>query len=142
MSWEKNELKKTYQRKVILFLESEIDLLKSTFRQTNQLINSGVTSQNSKVYFIPNYREGLGIDSMGEYAISFELSGQFFNEEGKSAPLILISNALEQAFNFSFGDIYKSKKRVFKRKPFNLTKALDYLRNLIIKESRNKKNEK
>ena len=79
---------------------------------------------------------------MGEYAISFELSGQFLNEEGRSAPLILISNALEQAFNFSFGDIYKSKERVFTRKPYNLTKALDYLKNLLIRESQNKKMKK
>jgi len=74
---------------------------------------------------------------MGEFAVSFELSGQFLDEEGKSASLIRISQALEQAFNFSFGGIYKSKARVFSRKPFNLTKALDHLKNLLIRESRN-----
>ena len=51
-SWKKNRLKKTYQRKAILFLESEIDLLKFTFRQTNQLINKNVIPYNSKVYFV------------------------------------------------------------------------------------------
>lgn len=91
------------------------------------------------MYFIPKSKEGLGIDSMGEFAVSFELSRQFVDEGGKSAPLILISETLKQAFNFSFGDVYKSKKRIFNRKPFNLTKALDYLRNLIIRENRNKK---
>ena len=80
-SWKKNRLKKTYQRKAILFLESEIDLLKFTFRQTNQLINKNVIPYNSKVYFVPK-SQGLGIDSVGEFAVSFELSGQFFNEEG------------------------------------------------------------
>lgn len=79
---------------------------------------------------------------MGEFAVSFELSGQFLNEEGETASLILISQALEQAFNFSFGGIYKSKKRIFSRKPFNLTKALDYLKNLIVRESRKKKMKK
>ena len=127
-SWKKNRLKKTYQRKAILFLESEIDLLKFTFRQTNQLINKNVIPYNSKVYFVPK-SQGLGIDSVGEFAVSFELSGQFFNEE-------------EQAFNFTFGDAHKSKERVFKRKPYNLTKALDYLKNLIVRESRKKKMKK
>ena len=62
-----NRLKKTYQRKAILFLESEIDLLKFTFRQTNQLINKNVIPYNSKVYFVPK-SQGLGIDSVGEFA--------------------------------------------------------------------------
>lgn len=70
---------------------------------------------------------------MGELAVSFEFSGQFLNKEGKPAPYIHIAHALEQSFNFTFGSAYKSKERVFKRKPFNLTKALDYLKNLIIK---------
>ncbi|OJV19065.1 MAG: hypothetical protein BGO30_00505 [Bacteroidetes bacterium 41-46] len=51
---------------------------------------------------------------MGEFAVSFELSQQFVDETGKPAPFIHIANALEQAFNFSFGDAYKSKARVFK----------------------------
>ncbi|MCD7899351.1 MAG: hypothetical protein LUH22_05610 [Bacteroides sp.] len=94
------------------------------------------------MHFIPNSKEGLGIDSMGELAVSFEFSGQFLNEEGNPAPYIHIAQALEQAFNFAFGNAHKSKERVFKRKPFNLTKALDYLRNLIVRESRKKKMKK
>lgn len=79
---------------------------------------------------------------MGEFAVSFELSGQFLNEEGNPASYIHIAHALEQAFNFTFGNAYKSKERVFKRKPYNLTKALDCLRNLIAREIRNKKMKK
>lgn len=116
-------------------------MLKLLFPQANQLpVN--IQSDNSKVYFIPNSRNGLGIDSMGEFAVSFELSGQFLNGEGNPASYIHIARALEEAFNFTFGNAYKSKERVFKRKPFNLTKALDYLQNLIIRESRNKKMKK
>ncbi len=98
-------------------------------------------SNSSNVYFIPK-SQGLGVDSMGELAVSFELSEQFLDKKGQPAPLIFISRALEQAFNFNFGDIYKSKERVFSRKPYNLTKALDFLKNLIIRESRKKKMKK
>lgn len=130
----KNALKSAYLRKAILFLESEIDLLKLTFPQVRQ--SPGNTQPDkSQVYFIPK-REGLCLDGMGEFAVSFELSGQFFDGEGKPAPLILISETLEKAFNFSFGGIYKSKKRIFSRKPYNLTKAFDRLKNLITRESR------
>ncbi len=79
---------------------------------------------------------------MGEFAVSFELSGQFLNNKGNPAPYIHIAHAMEEAFNFTFGNAHKSKERVFKRKPFNLTKALDYLRNLISRESRKKKMKK
>ncbi|MDR1582667.1 MAG: hypothetical protein LBS55_05325 [Prevotellaceae bacterium] len=75
---------------------------------------------------------------MGEFATTFELSGQFVDEEGKPASYISIAEALQLAFNFSFGNAYKSKARIFSRKPFNLTKALDYLKNLLIRESKNK----
>lgn len=108
----------------MMLLESEIDLLKFTFLRTNHFSNNN-QSNIPKVYFIPNSRKGLGIDSMGELAVSFELSGQFVNEAGISVPYIHIAHALEQAFNFTFGNVHKSKGRVFKRKPFNLTKALD-----------------
>lgn len=93
--------------------------------------------RKSQVYFNPDSK-GLGLDSMAEIAVSFELSGQFFDEAGTPASLILISQTLEQAFNLSFGDIYKSKARIFIRKPYNLTKSLDHLRNLIIRTGRNK----
>lgn len=79
---------------------------------------------------------------MGEFAVSIELSHQFIDEEGKPAPFIHIANALESAFNFSFGDVYKSKSRIFSRKSYNLTKTLDYLKNLIIRESRKNKMKK
>lgn len=134
-------MKFAYLRKSILFLDSEIDLLKLTFQQANNPVNNSVTPYKSKVYFVPD-PQGLGIDSMGEFALSFELSRQFIDDEGKPASLILISQAFEQAFNFTFGDIYKSKSRVFSRKPYNLTKSLDYLKNLLIRESRKKKMKK
>jgi hypothetical protein len=136
-SRKKNALKFTYLQKAILFLESEIELLKLPFSQANQPVNNSIIPNKSKVYFIPAPKR-LGIDSMGEFATTFELSRQFLDENGNPAPYIHIAEALELAFNFTFGSAYKSKARVFSRKPFNLTKALDYLKNLLIRESRNR----
>jgi hypothetical protein len=48
-------------------------------------------------------------------------------------------------FNCNFGSIYDQQEKVFDRKPFNRTKALDFLRNLIIRKDKggqNKQNEK
>ena len=125
-------LKNLYCQKAIWYLEYEIDLLKLTFRPTSNTWKS----PKSKIYFVPKPKEGLGIDSMGEFAVSFELSRQFLDDTGKPVPFIHIAQTLETAFNFNFGDAYKSKERVFKRKPYNLTKALDYLKNLITRVAR------
>jgi hypothetical protein len=79
---------------------------------------------------------------MGEFAISFESSGQFVNEQGQPVAFIHIAQTLELAFNFTFGDAYKSKARVFSRKPYNLTRAFDYLKKLIVNVSQNNKMKK
>ena len=76
---------------------------------------------------------------MGEFAITLELSNQFLDENGKPAPFKDIAKAIEYAFNFTFSNAYKSKFRVFSRKPYNQTKALDYLKKLLIRKSREKK---
>lgn len=102
-------------------------------KSTHSSIPRASKSLKSKIYFIPKSKEGLGIDSMGKFAISFEYSGQFVNEKGQPVPFIHIAQTLEIAFNFQFGNAYKSKARVFSRKPYNLTRALDYLKNLIIR---------
>lgn len=128
-------MKFAYFRKTILFLEFEIEQLKLISSFSSPFLHT--KSDNSKVYFIPKSK-GLGIDSMGEVAVSFELSRQFVDKEGKQASFIHITQALERAFNFNFGDAYKSKARIFSRKPYNLAKALDYLRNLITREGRNR----
>lgn len=131
-------LKNLYCQKVIWYLDYEIESLKLTFNSTP----NNPKQVKSQIYFIPKPKEGLGIDSMGEFAISFESSGQFVNEQGQPVTFIHIAQTLEMAFNFQFGNAYKSKARVFNRKPYNLTRAFDYLRNLIIIVSRNNKMKK
>lgn len=138
MSRGKNGLKNLYCQKVIWHLDYEIESLKLTFTP----IPNNPKQVKSQIYFVPKPKEGLGIDSMGEFAISFESSGQFVNQKGQPVPFIHIAQTLETAFNFSFGDAYKSKARVFKRKPYNLTRAFDYLKKLIVNVSRNNKMKK
>ncbi len=112
------------------------------FKLTFRPIPISSKSPKSKIYFIPKPKEGLGIDSMGEFAISFECSGQFVNEQGQPVPFIHIAQTLEMAFNFTFGNAYKSKARVFSRKSYNLTRAFDYLKKLIVSVGRNNKMKK
>lgn len=64
------------------------------------------------------------------------------DEQGKIVTLKSMRETLEFVFNFTFKDFDRKIHEVFKRKPFNLTKALDYLRNLLIREKRNREEQK
>lgn len=136
MSRGKNAFENLYCQKAIWFLESEIELLKLTFQRTEQSLHCNPEPSKSKVYFIPK-PDGLGIIGVGEIATALQLTGEFIDENGDISALIHISEALEQAFNYTHNGIYKSKSTVFRRKTYNRTKALDYLKNLIIREKRN-----
>lgn len=80
----------------------------------------------------------MGIIGLAEIALYLKLSGEFMNEQGKAVSLKLMKEAIETLFNFEFKNFDRKIHEVFKRKPFNLTKALDYLRNLLIRERRNR----
>jgi hypothetical protein len=113
-------------------LDCELEIVRMEWERPEPLQPIQSTPQ---VRFVPR-SGGLCIDGMGEIAASLELSGQFLGDDGNPAPYVHIAHALEQAFHFSFGNAYKSKERVFKRKPYNLTKALDCLKNLIVRAGR------
>jgi hypothetical protein len=77
----------------------------------------------------------LGIVGLAEVVIALSLSEEIVGANGKPAPLIRLAEAFEYIFDMSFGDIYDKQDAIFNsRKPFNRTKALDYLRALIVRK--------
>jgi steroid 5-alpha reductase family enzyme len=87
----------------------------------------------------------LGIVALAEIIIALFFSKKVFQRNGKPAHLNQIAKAFAIVFNVDFGSIYDQQEKVFDRKPFNRTKALDFLRNLIIrmeKEGKSKQDEK
>ena len=87
----------------------------------------------------------MGIVALAEIVIALFLTKKVFQRNGKPAHLNQIADAFQKIFNCNFGSIYDQQEKVFDRKPFNRTKALDFLRNLIIrkdKEGKNKQDEK
>ncbi|WP_295812162.1 hypothetical protein [uncultured Apibacter sp.] len=73
---------------------------------------------------------------MVEIAESLFLSKEILSSNGKPTSRKQIACIFELMFNASFRDIYKRTDDIYKRKPFNLTKALNALRFLPSKESR------
>lgn len=77
---------------------------------------------------------------MAEIIVGLHLLAEIIDARGRHADLIQFAKVFEQAFNFKFGDIYELKNEIFRRKPYNRTKALDMLRNAILREERRRKN--
>lgn len=130
-----------YCQKAILFLNAELELLKLRVSLSKSSFTEIPQPKKTRIYFIPKSR-GLGIIGLAEIALYLKLSGEFINEQGKTVSLKSMKEALEIAFNFEFKDFDRKIHEVFKRKPFNLTKALDYLRNLLIRERRCREEQK
>ena len=89
----------------------------------------------SELYIIPKSK-GLGIIGLAENVVGLYLSGEIKGSDGKPIPLITIARAFEAIFNVDFGNIYDLKGALFRRKSYNLTKALDMLKNAILREGK------
>ena len=128
-------LKIQYCTKGIALLNSELILLEKRFSFPDRFIQS--QRYKSNLYIIPKSKR-LGIIGFVELSVCLFLLGEIYTRNGQKASLADIALAFEQMFNFSFGCIYKKKIALFERKTYNLTKLLDNLKNLLIKESKSK----
>lgn len=97
------------------------------------------TEFKSDLYVLPKSKE-LGIIGIAEIVLALFLLGKIVEENGTPVPKIQLARGFEQLFNLKFGSIYDKIGKVFTRKPYNLTKTLDALRNTITREDRKRKN--
>lgn len=118
---------------------SELELIRLKIQYPEQFLQSDQPTFKSDLYFAPNLK-GLGFIGMAEIVVGLHLLGEIPDAGGKTADLIQFARVVEQAFNFKFGDIYELKNEIFRRKPYNRTKALDTLRNAILREERKRNN--
>lgn len=133
-----------FLHKALAFINSELKLFNLRIEHPEQFIDSNAGIFQSNLYIIPKSKD-LGIVALAEIVIALFFSEKVFQRDGKPAHLNQIADAFEKIFNCGFGSIYDQQEKVFDRKPFNRTKALDFLRNLIIrkeKEGNNKQDEK
>lgn len=117
---------------------SELELLNLKIRYPEQFRQSSLQTFQSGLYILPKSKD-LGIIALAEIVIALFFSKRVFQQNGKPAHLIQIAQAFEKMFNCNFGSIYDQQEQIFIRKPFNRTKALDFLRNLIIRKDKESK---
>lgn len=128
-------MKLAYLQKTLALINAERELLDLKIRYPEQFRQSHQPTFQSNLYIIPKSK-GLGIIALAEIVVALFLSKKVYQEDGQPAHLNQIAYVFEKMFNFSFGSIYDQQEQVFLRKPFNRTKALDFLRNLIIRKDK------
>lgn len=120
-------------QKAISVIDFELTLLETRFTHPERFAKE--QTFKSDLYIIPKSKD-LGIVALAEIVESLYLSQEVLNNEGKPASKTQIGYLFELAFNISFGDISDKTSEIYKRKPFNRTKALDFLRNMIIRKDK------
>lgn len=126
-------LKNQYIQKAIAVIDSELVLLDKLFSYPERFIQKQIFK--SDLYITPKSKD-LGIVGLSEIVESLYLSQKILNAEGKPASRKQIANIFELMFNISFGDISDKTSEIYKRKPFNRTKTLDFLRNMIMRKDK------
>ncbi|WP_370567603.1 RteC domain-containing protein [Dysgonomonas sp. Marseille-P4677] len=118
---------------MIAIIDFELVLLDKLFSYPERFIQKQIFK--SDLYIIPKSKD-LGIVGLSEIVESLYLSQKILNAEGKPASRKQIANIFELMFNTSFGDISDKTSEIYKRKPFNRTKTLDFLRNMIMRKDK------
>lgn len=126
-------IKDRFLYKAIAIIDFELTLLEKRFIYPERFEVRQIFK--SDLYIIPKSKD-LGIVALAEIVESLYLSQEVLNNEGKPASKTQIGNKFELIFNISFGDISDKTSEIYKRKPFNRTKALDFLRNMIIRKDK------
>lgn len=132
-------LKVLYIHKALSLIDAELQLLNLKINYPEQFKSSITTEFKSDLYVIPKSKD-LGIIGIAEIVLALFLQGQIVGKDGKPVSEARLARGFEQLFNLKFGSIYDKVDEIFNRKPYNLTKTLDALRNTIIKEERKRKN--
>lgn len=132
-------LKVLYIHKALSLIDAELQLLNLKINYPEQFKSSITTEFKSDLYVIPKSKD-LGIIGIAEIVLALFLQGQIVGKDGKPVSEARLARGFEQLFNLNFGSIYDKVDEIFNRKPYNLTKTLDALRNTIIKEERKRKN--
>lgn len=129
----KNALKKLFLQKTLAIISTELELLNFKITHLESFPLATPLTFESPLSVIPKFQH-LGIMGMTEILSALILLGGIIDNTGKNPTIIAFSEVFEQAFGFSFNGIYDRQSELFKRKSCNLTKTLDALKAVLIKE--------
>jgi hypothetical protein len=126
---------------VVILIDGEIDTIKMELEYPQRFGQSCNHDVKPSLSLIPKY-SNLGVMGITEILTALYLQEGIEGSTGGKATIITLADTFEKDFGFSFNDIYDRQSELFNRKPYNLTKALDALKVMLIKEYRRRKAEK
>ncbi|MBC8618310.1 hypothetical protein H8788_11215 [Parabacteroides faecis] len=135
----KNAFKTLHIQKALSVIDYELKLINLKINHPEQFNVATPLEFKSGLYVVPKSKS-LGIIGIAEIVLGLFLQGEIIGKDGKPVSEARLARGFEQLFNLKFGSIYDKVSEVFTRKPYNLTKTLDALRNAIVKEDRKRKN--
>ena len=124
---------------MLAIINVELELLSLKIKHPESFVSPISPTFESDLYVIPKSKD-LGIIGIAEIVLGLFLQGEITGKNGKPVSEACLARGFEQLFNLKFGSIYDKIGEVFTRKPYNLTKTLDALRNAIGREDRKRKN--
>lgn len=116
-------------------------MLKLQIRHPEQSQLANPQTFKSTLSIIPK-SENLGIMGMTEILTSLSLLEGITDNNGENPATIAFADTFEQAFGFSYNDIYDRQYDLFRRKPCNLTRTLDAMKTALMKEYRKRKSQR
>ena len=132
---EKNVAAPAILERALDLIDCELEIVRNPERFTGE---SPCKAPDFGLHLAPKPRN-LGIVGIAEIIVCLWLSEEIVGADGKPVPLIRLAEAFEYTLGMDFGDIYDKLDAILRRKPFNRTKALDYLRTLLIRKERESK---
>ena len=136
----KNAFKKLFLRKVLAIINVELELLNLKITHSESFSSASPFIFASSLSVIPKF-PNLGIMGMTEILSALRLLGGITDNAGKKPSIVAFSEVFEQAFGFCFNSIYDRQSELFNRKLCNLTKTLDALKAVLIKEYKQRQSE-
>lgn len=121
-------------RNVQLCLQKEIELMNEKALHPEWFITEP-KNYVSPLQFIPEPPD-LGIIFLVEVVYGLSKTERFIDMFGKSSAFKQLAECFEKMFNFEFGNIYDLRDQIYRRKPYNRTKGLDYLKQLILRDDK------
>jgi hypothetical protein len=129
--------------RAIAILDSELEIIKMELEH-REVFAAATTPEapDFDLHFEGKSKE-FGIVGLAEVVFALFLTEEIVGKDKKPVSLVRLANAFEYYLDMNFGSIYKQVEAIlFNRKSFNRTKALDYLRALILREEKRRENEK
>ncbi len=129
--------------RAILAIDCELDIINMQLEHREIFATESAPEvPDFNLHFVGKSKE-FGLVGLAEVVLALSLTKEIVGATGRPATVTRLARAFEYLLDMKFGDISKHVAAILvNRKPYNRTKALDYLRALVLREEKRRREEK